>query len=124
MKYRFIADHSDQFPVRTMCRLLGAASSGYYDWRFRPLSDHAIEDQLLLPLVRASYAASSGVYGYRRVHLDLREMGESCGKHRVARIMKANDIKAIHGYKVPQVIYGRPSIVAPNKLQRVFTVDV
>ena len=49
-------------------------------------------------------------------------MGESCGKHRVARIMKANDIKAIHGYKVPQVIYGRPSIVAPNKLQRVFTV--
>ena len=36
--------------------------------------------------------------------------------------MKANAIKAIHGYKVPRVIYGRPSIVAPNKLQRVFTV--
>jgi putative transposase len=62
------------------------------------------------------------VYGYRRVHLDLRETGETCGKHRVARIMKANAIKAIHGYKVPRVIYGRPSIVAPNKLQRVFTV--
>ena len=122
MKYRFIADHSDRFPVRTMCQLLGASSSGYYDWRFRPLSDRAIEDRRLLPMIRASYAASSGVYGYRRVHLDLRETGEICGKHRVARIMKVNNIKAIHGYKVPRVIYGRPSIVTPNKLQRAFTV--
>lgn len=123
MKYRFIADHSDRFPVRTMCRLLGASRSGYYDWRFRPLSDRAREDRRLLPLIRASYAASGGVYGYRRVHLDLRETGETCGKHRVARIMKTNEIKAIHGYKVPRIIYGRPSIVAPNKLQRVFTVE-
>jgi putative transposase len=122
VKYRFIADHSDRFPVRTMCRLLGASRSGYYDWRFRPLSDRAHEDRRLLPLSRASYAASGGVYGYRRVHLDLRETGETCGKHRVARIMKANEIKAIYGYKVTRVIYGRPSIVAPNKLQRVFTV--
>jgi len=123
VKYRFIADHSDRFPVRTMCRLLGASRSGYYDWRFRPLSDRAREDRRLLPLIRASYAASGGVYGYRRVHLDLRETGETCGKHRVARIMKTNEIKAIHGYKVPRIIYGRPSIVAPNKLQRVFTVE-
>ncbi len=75
-----------------------------------------------MPLIRASYAASGGVYGYRRVHLDLRETGEICGRHRIARIMKANNIKAIHGYKVPRVIYGRPSIVTPNRLQRAFTV--
>ena len=122
MKYRFIADHSDRFPVRTMCRLLGASRSGYYDWRFRPLSDRAREDGRLLPLIRASYAASGGVYGYRRVHLDLRETGEICGRHRIARIMKTNNIRAVHGYKVPRVVYGRPSIVTPNRLQRAFTV--
>lgn len=105
-----------------MCSLLGASRSGYYDWRFRPLSERAVEDRRLLPLIRASYAASGGVYGYRRVHLDLRETGEICGRHRIARIMKANNIKAIHGYKVPRVIYGRPSIVTPNRLQRAFTV--
>ena len=54
MKYRFIADHSDRYPVRTLCRLLQASSSGYYEWRFRPLSDRAIEDQRLLPLGRLS----------------------------------------------------------------------
>jgi putative transposase len=53
-----------------------------------------------LPLIRASYAASGGVYGYRRVKLDLRETGEICGRHRGARLMKANKIRAVHGYKV------------------------
>ena len=37
--------------------------------------------------------------------------------------MKANHIKARHGYKIPRGIYGRPSIIAPNRLQREFTVD-
>jgi len=122
VKYRFIADHSDRYPVRTLCRLLEASSSGYYEWCFRPLSDRAIEDQRLLPLIRASHAASHGVYGYRRIHLDLREIGEPCGKHRVARIMKSSSIKAIHGYKRPRVIYGRPAILIPNTLDRQFTV--
>lgn len=41
------------------------------------------------------------------------------GKHRIIII---NRIKAIHGYKIPRGAYGRPSIIAPNKLQREFTV--
>ena len=123
MKYRFINEHRHEHAIQLMCRLLEVSPSGFYEWVKRPLSNRAIEDQRLLVLIRASYTASGGVYGYRRVHLDLREVGETCGKHRVARIMKVNDIKAIHGYKVPRGIYGRPSIIAPNKLQREFTVD-
>jgi putative transposase len=55
-----------------MCRLLNVSPSGFYEWVKRPLSARAIEDQRLLGLIRASYAASGGVYGARRVHLDLR----------------------------------------------------
>ena len=88
-----------------------------------PISDRAIEDQRLLCLIRDSYAASSGVYGALRVFGDLREAGESCGKHRVAKIMRANKIKAVRGYKAPRRIAGRPSIIAPNRLNRQFTVD-
>ena len=123
MKYPFINDHRHEYPVRRMCRLLEVAPSGFYSWCKRPLSDRAIEDQRLLVLIRASHTASGGVYGYRRVHMDLREVGESCGKNRVARIMSANNIKAVHGYKIPRGRYGRPSIIAPNRLQREFTVD-
>ena len=106
-----------------MCRVLNVCRSGFYAWLHKPLSGRAIEDQRLLVLVRASYAASSGVYGAPRVFLDLREAGETCGKHRVARIMRINKIKALRGYKAPRTIAGRPSIIAPNRLQREFTVD-
>jgi putative transposase len=106
-----------------MCRVLQASSSGFYEWLQRPLSNHAIEDQRLLVLIRASYAASGGVYGALRVFADLREVGETCGRHRVARIMRVNKIKALRGYKAPRPIAGRPSIIAPNRLQREFTVD-
>jgi putative transposase len=105
-----------------MCRVLQVSRSGFYQWLHKPLSDRAIEDQRLLTLIRASYAASHGVYGSKRVFLDLREAGETCGKHRVARIMRINKIKAIHGYQAPRTIQGRPSILAPNVLQREFTV--
>jgi transposase InsO family protein len=77
----------------------------------------------LLVLIRASYTASGGVYGARRVFLDLREVGETCGRHGVAPIMRVNGIRALHGYKIPRGPYGRPSIIAPNKLQREFNVE-
>ncbi len=38
------------------------------------------------------------------------------------RIMQLNRIKAIRGYKAPRRIAGRPSVVAPNRVQRQFTV--
>ena len=122
MKYQFINEQRAVFKTATMCRVLQASRSGFYAWLHKPLSDRAIEDQRLLPLIRDSYAASSGVYGYLRVYADLQEAGESCGKHRVARIMRENRIKALRGYKAPRHIAGRPSIIAPNRLNREFTV--
>ena len=76
----------------------------------------------MLSLIRDSWRASGGVYGSRRVLGDLREIGEVCGKHRVARLMRLHHIKAQRGYKAPRPIAGRPSLLAPNHLNRAFTV--
>ena len=124
MKYRLINDHRGQYGVMTMCRVLRASRAGFYQWLHHPQSARAIEDQRLLRLIRDSYAGSSGVYGSPRVFGDLREAGETCGKHRVARIMREHRIKALRGYKAPRHIAGRPSLMAPNRLQRQFTVSV
>lgn len=105
-----------------MCYLLNVHRSGYYQWVHKPLSDHALENQRLLTLIRTSYDASRGVYGSPRVFLDLRETGELCSVNRVAKIMQAHNIKAIRGYKTPRAIKGRPSIIAKNHLNREFTV--
>ncbi len=106
-----------------MCRVLKIARAGYYAWLHEPVSVRAQEDQRLLQLIRSSYDASYGIYGYRRVSLDLKELGECCGKNRVHRIMKANDIAAVRGYKRHKGTYGRPSIVMPNRLNREFSVE-
>src|ERR671910_761616 len=98
LKDAFIKGHRREFDTAVMCRLLEVSRSGFYQWLRNPLSDRALEDQRLLGLIRASYTASHGVYGAPRIFLDLREAGETCSKHRVARIMRANHIKALHGY--------------------------
>ena len=82
-----------------MCRILGVAPSGYYEWLTHPISNRAHEDARLLRLIRASVAASQGIHGAPRVFLDLREAGESCSKHRVARLMRVNHLRALHGYR-------------------------
>lgn len=105
-----------------MCRVVRVARSGFYAWLHKPFSERAIENERLLVLIRASYAVSGRIYGSPRVFLDLREAGEACGKHRVARLMRANNIRAIRGYKAPRWIASQPSIIAPNRLQRQFTV--
>ncbi len=105
-----------------MCRVLRVHRSGYYQWLHQPMSNRAIEDLRLLALIRASYAASYGIYGANRVFLDLKETGETCGRNRVAKIMRHHNIKALRGYKAPRTIAGRPSIIVPNHLDRQFTV--
>ena len=92
-KYTFIKAHRQEFDTAMMCRLLDVSRSGFYAWLRNPLSDRAREDQRLLGLIRAAYTVSHGVYGAPRIFLDLREAGETCSKHRVARIMRANTSK-------------------------------
>lgn len=103
-----------------MCRFLGVARAGCYAWLHKPLSDRAIEEARLLRLIRASYSGSHGVYGSTRIFLDLRESGETCSKHRVAWIMQANKIRALHGYRTRHSTPAKPSVIVPDLVKRNF----
>jgi putative transposase len=119
--YEFIKGHHGQYSVQELCRTLGVAPSGYYEWLKQPLSTRAREDARLLRLIRASFTASQGIYGAPRVLLDLREAGETCSKHRVARLMRENGLRALHGYRTQRWSVGKPTVLIPNLLQRQFT---
>ena len=121
-QYAFIKAHRHKHSVQAMCRLLGVAPSGYYAWLAQPVSDRAQEDARLLRLIRASFTASQGIYGAPRVFLDLREAGEGCSKHRVARLMREHQLRALHGYRMRRWSVGKPSVLIPNLLKRQFTV--
>ena len=121
--YQFIESHRDEFSIQMMCRLLGVARAGYYAWLDHPMSERALEDARLLRLIRASFTASHGIYGAPRVFLDLRERGETCSKHRVARLMRENGLHALHGYHIRHIPVAKPHVLIPNVLQRQFTVS-
>ena len=90
-----------------MCRILGVAPSGYYEWILQPISNRGQEDARLLRLIRASFIASQGIHGAPRVFLDLREAGETCSKHRVARLMRENKLRALHAYRTRRWSVGK-----------------
>ena len=54
----------------------------------------------------------------------MRDLGERCGKHRVARLLKRQGLRSQTRYRRrPSVRGGKPAIVAPNHLQRQFCVS-
>jgi putative transposase len=122
VRYAFIRDHRDEFRVVTMCRVMRVHRSGFYAWLREPASPRRTEDDRLLWKIRKAHQRSDGSYGSPRIFLDLRDEGERCGKHRVERIMRAHGIRGTRLGKTPRRTYGRPSMVAPNRLEQNFNV--
>jgi putative transposase len=106
-----------------MCRLFRIHPSGFYAWLRMPLSKRACEDKRQIDLLQTAWEESGKVYGYRKLHDDLLDHGETCCPNRVARLTRIAGIKAQIGYKRRPGIYGgRPSIVINNTLDRQFDV--
>lgn len=76
-----------------MCKLLKVSRAGYYKWLKCKTRDNK-KDRMLLKAILYHYKKSNGVYGLPRLHAALRKSGLVVNKKRVARVMKANNIKS------------------------------
>jgi putative transposase len=119
-----MVQHRPLFSVRAMCRCLQVHPSGFYAWLKNPLSNRAQEDKRQTKLIKKAWEDSGKVYGYRKLHDDLLDQGETCCPNRVARLASLAGIKAQIGYKRrPGTYGGKPSVVVDNTLNRQFNVD-
>ncbi|WP_112034631.1 IS3 family transposase [Escherichia coli] len=123
LRYAFIRDNSCCWPVRLLCRVLDVHPSGFYAWLQQPHSQRHQADLRLTGQIKQFWLESGCVYGYRKIHLDLRDSGQQCGVNRVWRLMKRVGIKAQLGYRSLRARKGEASIVSPNRLQRQFNPD-
>ncbi|MDN7098644.1 IS3 family transposase [Enterobacter hormaechei] len=123
LRYAFIRDNSRCWPVRLLCRVLDVHPSGFYAWFKQPYSQRHQVDLRLTGQIKQFWLESGCVYGYRKIHLDLRDSGQQCGVNRVWRLMNRAGIKAQVGYRSPRARKGEASIVSPNRLQRQFNPD-
>jgi putative transposase len=94
VKYQFIKTHRTMFRVRVMCAVLGVSTSGFYGWASRPVSRREQENRRLLSRIQSIHTASAENYGAIKTWKVLRSEGESCGRHRVARLRRNNGIVA------------------------------
>jgi transposase InsO family protein len=123
MKYAFIAAYAGQFAVLRMCKVLRVGRSGYYAWAKRHPSTRVQANQVLLERIRAIYQYSRQSYGSPRLYLALRQQGIACGRHRVARLMRASGLvaRAKRHFRPHTTQRAAGVIPAPNRLNQEFT---
>ncbi len=111
------------FPIATMARVLGVSEAGYYAWRHRLPSAHALADAVLLKRVRTVHASSRETYGAPRVHAALRADGGKHGRKRVARLMRAAGLVGASRRRAGVTITKRDKEArpAPDLVDRDFT---
>jgi len=112
------------YPVRTMCRVLEVSTSGYYAWLKRPPSKHACEDARLTKMIHKIHARSKGTYGAPRIHAELAAEGVRVGRKRVARLMRAANLRGVSRRKRYRTTQRQQKVrPAPDLVQRNFSSE-
>jgi putative transposase len=125
VRFAFIRDHQDRFPVELLCQVLGVSRSGYYAWRDRPPSERARRRDRLVAAIGEAHAESRATYGSPRVYHALKARGVTCCENTVAKLMKAQGLRAKARRpftpRTTESRHDRPT--APNTLNREFYPD-
>lgn len=82
-----------QFSIQAMCKVLTVSRAGFYSWSTRQESQRKLDDKRILVLIRDVFKSSRDTYGYRRILAALRDMNETCSKHKILRLMRENNIR-------------------------------
>ena len=107
-----------------MCRWLQVSSSGFYEWRARPVSASQLRRRRLAAAVKHVFDASDCTYGYRRVHAEMARQGTHCSPELVRRLMAEQDLISCQPrpYRVTTEQDGTEPGIA-DLARRAFTAD-
>lgn len=122
MRYAALGTIASPLPLERRCALLGVSRSGFYAWRRRPLSARAHANRSLVAEIRRIHVEVDRSYGSPRMQPELLARGLRCGRHRVARLMRAHGIRAKQARRFRVTTDSRHGFaIAPNRLARAFT---
>jgi transposase InsO family protein len=112
---------AEDLSLARKCALFGVSASGFYAWKRRKPSQRQRDDMVFLAHIRSQFRLSHETYGSPRMHVELQDEGLSIGRHRVARLMRENGLKALQKRRFKKTTdssHGGP--VAANILEQDF----
>lgn len=111
-----------ELPVRALCETLKVSTSGYYDWRDRPLSNRAKANVSLCERIVQAHQASDETYGMPRIRAELADAGIVASRKRIAHLMRAMLIQGVSRRRAWCVTTERNKRQrpAPDLVKRVF----
>ena len=121
MTFAWVEERKGEWPVTTLCRVLGVSRSGFYAWRSREPSVTETRRAALTEQVAGIHAEVKARYGSPRMHAELVGRGHDCCVNTVARVMREAGIAAKTKRKFRQTTdSNHPHPVADNVLGRDF----
>lgn len=121
MKFRVIEAEKASIPIKRSCAILDVSESGFYAWQGRKPCQRQRDDMVLLVHVRSQLFTSHETYGSPRMTVELNEAGVAVGRHRVARLMRENGLKAFQKRRFKKTTDSiHKGLIAPNMLDQDF----
>ena len=129
MKYAVIDEHRSEYPVKTLCRVLEVSRSVYYAFKQARVSLRSQEDLAMRANIVRINAAHRWAPGAVKMWHLLNAEGIKCGKHRIIRLRKLENIQTtrIKRFRamnamdriqppVPDLVKRGFQVNAPNKI--------
>ena len=123
-RYELIRREEGNYPVASMCELVGVSKSGYYNWLGRPEAATKVRRRKLTLMVESEFNASDMTYGYRRITAALKRKGAVVSPDTVRSIMREKGLKAAQPRrKVRTTIPADDIDTRPDLVDRDFTAE-
>lgn len=108
-----------------MCETFEVSRSGFYDWKGRGPSKRQEEDEAILKVLKQKHTEAQGMIGLDKLWEDVREAGFQCGRNRVYKLQKVNNLYSVRKkpFRVGLTDPNHPLPKAPNLLNQNFHVD-
>jgi len=123
MKYIFIKNHQQVFPIEKMCKVLKVSSSSYYKWKTKPISNRVLRMNLIKEKITFIYFSSKQRYGSPRITIELTSLGYQISRITVAKYMRELGLRSKLSKKFKVTTNSKHNyLVVENILNREFTV--
>lgn len=117
-------NQEEKLPIEFLCDIAQVSRAAYYKWKKRKLSARETMNRDIISQMRALQEKVSGIYGYRRMTLNLnRTMNKPLNHKRIYRLMGIAKLQSVIRKKKKRYPRSSPQHTTENVLNRDFSAS-